>query len=143
MDAACGGAPGKSGAVDSEYLARSPISSLWRAHIIPMDINAGIHDGHGGSFGGEGSVPVGQSVRAYNELVKASGKDLEVVSEETIEHLEAKEAVPSWCDPGTTEDADYERPVLFRRKAGLARLTLFEGGHEMLRDTVFKWFARF
>ncbi len=143
MEAACGGAPGTSGAVDREYHARSPVSTLWRAHIIPMDINAGIHDGHGGSFGGAGSVPVGQSVRAYNELVRASGKDLEAVPEDMIEQFEKKEAIPSWCDPGNTADPDYERPVLFRRKAGLARLTLFEGGHEVLRDTVFKWFARF
>ncbi len=143
MEASCGGAPGTSETVDREYHSRSPISSLWRAHIIPMDINAGIHDGHGGSFGGQGSVPVGQSVRAYNELVRASGKDLEAVSEDLIEHFETKELVPSWCDPGATTDPDYDRPVLFRRTAGLARLTLFEGGHEVLRDTVFKWFAKF
>ncbi len=35
MEAACGGAPGTSGAVDREYHARSPVSTLWRATSSP------------------------------------------------------------------------------------------------------------
>ena len=73
LEKSCGGPPGTSSVIDQEYTNRSPITSLWRAHIIPIDINAGIHDGHGGTPGGKGSVPVGHSIRAYNELVKAAG----------------------------------------------------------------------
>ncbi|MBT4482040.1 MAG: prolyl oligopeptidase family serine peptidase, partial [Candidatus Latescibacteria bacterium] len=56
IERCCGGPPGASSVIDEEYTQRSPIHSLWRAHIIPVDINAGIHDGHGGILGGEGSV---------------------------------------------------------------------------------------
>ena len=48
LEKVCGGPPGASKEIDLEYTKRSPIHSLWRAHIIPVDINAGIHDGHGG-----------------------------------------------------------------------------------------------
>jgi acetyl esterase/lipase len=143
MEAVCGGPPGASFKVDREYRSRSPVDSLWRAHIVPVDINAGIHDGHGGAFGGEGSVPVGQSIRAYNELVVAAGKDLETIPEEVIEHIERNEKVPEWFDHGDIADPSYDRPLHMRRPNALARLTLFEGGHEILYDTVFRWFERF
>jgi hypothetical protein len=143
LETICGGAPGSSFAVDREYRSRSPIDSLWRAHIVPVDINVGIHDGHGGKLGGEGSVPVGQSIRAYNELVVAAGKDLETLPEEAIEYIEKNEKVPDWCDPGDTNDPAYDRRIHLRRTNALARLTLFEGGHEILCDTAFRWFDGF
>lgn len=143
MEAVCGGAPGTSCEVDREYRSRSPVDTLWRAHILPVDINAGIHDGHGGSLGGEGSVPVGQSIRAYNELVVAAGKDLETIPEEVINIIERTEKVPAWFDRGDTADAAYDRMIHLRRTNALARLTLFEGGHEILYDAAFRWFDRF
>jgi acetyl esterase/lipase len=143
METICGGAPGTSFPVDRNYRSRSPIDSLWRAHIVPVDINVGIHDGHGGKLGGEGSVPVGQSIRAYNELVVAAGKDLETFPEEAIEYIEKNEKVPDWCDPGDTNDPAYDRRIHLRRTNALARLTLFEGGHEILCDAAFRWFDSF
>ena len=143
LEAVCGGAPGTSKAVDSEYLCRSSINSLWRAHIIPLDINAGIHDGHGGKFGGAGSVPVGQSIRAYNELVKASGGAKHIIPECVINHIEREEKVPEWFEKKVTEHSAYGRPVHLRRTYSLARLTLFEGGHEILYDASFTWFEGF
>jgi acetyl esterase/lipase len=143
MEAICGGSPGTSKKVDNEYTCRSSISSLWRAHIIPVDINAGIHDGHGGKLGKEGSVPVGQSIRAYNELVKASGGAKYIVPECAINDIERDEKVPKWFEKIVTEDSAYGRSIHLRRTHSLARLTLFEGGHEILYDAVFMWFERF
>ena len=138
----CGGAPGSSPEVDREYKKRSPVTNLWRAHIIPVDINAGIHDGHAGR-GGEGSVPVGHSIRAFNELAKAAGKHGDIIPEEVIGYIEQNESIPEKSGE-VAEDADvYGREIHLRCKSGLARLTLFEGGHEIIYDAAFNWFEKF
>ena len=108
-----------------------------------MDINAGIHDGHGGTMGGEGSVPVGNSIRAYNELAKAGEKPDDIVPEEVIEHIEREEAVPGGYERRHTIDPAYNRIIHLRRTSGLSRLTIFEGGHEILYDAAFAWFEGF
>ncbi len=143
LEKVCGGSPETSPEVDREYSKRSPIHSLWRDHIIPMDINAGIHDGRGGTFGGQGSIPVGQSIRAFNELAKAVENNDEMIGEDVIEYIEEKESVPEWCKRGDVSDPTYERRIHLRRMSSLARLTLFDGGHEILYDTAFKWFDIF
>ena len=143
IEKSCGGPPGISPEVDREYRNRSPITSLWRAHIIPVDINAGIHDGHGGTFGGEGSVPVGQSIRAYNELVKAAGKPGEMIPEDVITIIERGEYVPDEVKSKNPLDTAYSREIHLRRICGLSRLTIFEGGHEILYDEAFRWFDGF
>ena len=135
----CGGPPGQSKDIDDEYKNRSPINNLWRAHIIPMDINAGIHDGHPS----EGSVPVGHSIRAYNELANASGNKNGVVGEEVIEYIERMQCVPDWFPSGDTKDELYPREIHLRLISSLVRLTIFEGGHEILYDSAFGWFDRF
>ena len=143
IELVCGGPPGASPEVDAEYRKRSPLTSLWRANIIPMDINAGIHDGHGGSYGGAGSVPVGQTIRAYNELVKAADKPSDIIPEDVIEIIEKDEHVPDYAVSEVSEDADYRRAIHLRRTSGLTRLTILEGGHEILYDAAFAWFERF
>ena len=135
----CGGMPGISKETDEEYKKRSPIYDLWRAHIIPMDINAGIHDGHGG----EGSVPVGHSIRAFNELAKASGNKSQIIDDSGIEYIERVIKIPDSLQSVNTIDDEYERKIHFRRVSSLSRLTIFEGGHEMLYDSAFKWFDKF
>ena len=138
----CGGPPGVSNEIDREYKKRSPVTSLWRAHIIPMDINAGIHDGHAGK-GGEGSVPVGHSIRAFNELAKASEKPSDIIPEDVIDYIEREERIPEGFERRVVEDPSYGRTIHLRRVSSMARLTLFEGGHEILFDAVFDWFDNF
>lgn len=143
LEAVCGGVPGAHEDSDAQYRHRSPLESLWRAHIVPVDINAGIHDGHGGSFGGAGSVPVGHSIRAFNELARAAEKPGAVIPEEIISRIEREEAVPEGYERRSIVDAVYGRRIHLRRENALARLTLFEGGHEILYDAAFSWFERF
>jgi len=138
----CGGAPGSSPEVDKEYSKRSPITSIWRANIIPLDINAGIHDGHAGK-GGEGSVPVGHSIRAFNELAKAAGNKADCIAEDMIGYIETNERIPGELQAKSTDDPVYGRTIHLRRTSSLSRLTLFEGGHEILYDAVFTWFESF
>ncbi|MFC1692789.1 alpha/beta hydrolase family protein [Candidatus Latescibacterota bacterium] len=142
LEKACGGAPGTSRDIDSEYAKRSPLTSLWRAHIIPIDINNGIHDGHTG-LGGEGSVPVGHSIRAYNELVTATGKSKKMISEDVIDYIEREEHIPEKYHTGNCADSTFSRRIYLRRTSGLTRLTLFDGGNEILYDEAFRWFDRF
>jgi undecaprenyl-diphosphatase len=143
IDHVCGGVPGDSPRVDGEYMRRSPLTNLWRAHIIPMDINAGIHDGHAGQPDGEGSVPVGHSIRAYNELVQAAGKTTDIIPEEVIDTIEREQHIPDGFERRTIDDPAYGRQIHLRRITALTRLTLFEGGHEILYDPVFDWFDSF
>ena len=63
----CDGRPGDNPAVDEQYRARSPISHLHRAAQVPVDIAAGVHDGH------TGSVPIRHSLDAFNAIAKAAG----------------------------------------------------------------------
>jgi dipeptidyl aminopeptidase/acylaminoacyl peptidase len=57
-----GGIPGASAEVDFQYKARSPITHLANA-TAPLDINAGINDGH------TGSVPISHSLNAFNSTL--------------------------------------------------------------------------
>ena len=122
---------------------RSPINSLWRAHIIPVDINAGIHDGHAGEPGGEGSVPIGHSIRAFNEIVKAAGKLENIVPEDVIDYIEREKHLPKGYKNKITKDSSYGCHIHLRKTSGLSRLTIFEGGHEILYDAAFTWFEHF
>ncbi len=63
--ASCGGAPGSSKQVDEAYKARSPLFHLHNVGDLPLDIAAGVTDGH------TGSVPIYQSLRAFNVIAKA------------------------------------------------------------------------
>ena len=77
--AVCGGRPGDSAEVDRQYYERSPINFLDRAVGLPLDIAAGVHDGH------SGPVPVRHTLEAFNVLAKAQGKP--AISEEEIRQI--------------------------------------------------------
>lgn len=129
----CGGPPGASAAVDAEYRARSPLFHLAGAKELPLDLNAGVNDGH------EGSVPVSQTLRAFNAVAAAGGHP--TITEAEIEQLvtQRRLAQPRATDGGT--DAAYGRELRLRRTAGAARVTIFEGGHEGLAPAAAAWLA--
>jgi len=143
LENVCGSPPGISPETDKQYHMRSPVNSLWRAHIIPVDINAGIHDGHAGEPGGEGSVPIGHSIRAFNVIVKAAGKPEHIVPEDVIDYIEREKRLPKGYKNKINEDSSYGCPIYLRKTSGLSRLTIFEGGHEILYDAAFTWFELF
>lgn len=123
MDKACGGTPDEN---PGEYARRSPLTYLSRTRsgAVPFSIVAGIHDGHRRKGGG--TVPVGQSIRAYNAL--AAGSDR--IGEDIIEEIERTEKVPPALafkgrDPYFTKGDG----VLMRLVSGNVMLTLFDGGH--------------
>ena len=137
LRACTGGAPGSSEAVDEEYEKRSPLPWLAGAKDVPLDINAGIRDGH------EGSVPIRHSLDAFNAVAEAVGGEL--VSEEEIQELSASPTArlsnPKPSD--REEDAALGREIHLRRTAGKARVTIFEGGHEGIGLAAMDWVRRF
>jgi poly(3-hydroxybutyrate) depolymerase len=132
MVKSCGGPPGASAEVDLEYKRRSPISYLAKAKGVALDINAGIKDGH------TGSVPISHSLRAFNLV--ASEK--ERISEEGIKYFVEKAEVPAGLK-GELSDPSYgEKVPLFRRVSGKARVTIFDGGHEIVFEAALRWLSQ-
>lgn len=135
LRACCGGAPGDSPEVDAQYRDRSP--KTWMAGVVdvPLDLGAGIHDGH------TGSVPICQTLEAFNIVARTQG--LPKVTPAEMEQLSRpegrlKEPLPSDLKP----DEDFSRTIYLRRTAGKARVTIFEGGHERLEAAAIAWLGR-
>ena len=132
VTASCGGAPGTGEAVDEQYRKRSPLTHLVKAKGVWLDINHGIHDGH------RGSVPVSHSLRAFNAVAAPDDR----LSEDDIAHFVTKRAVPPALR-GEIADPTYGKwTPLFRRQSGRARVTIFEGGHEIVHGAALRWLAQ-
>jgi poly(3-hydroxybutyrate) depolymerase len=137
LRACTGGAPGSGEKVDEEYRKRSPLPWMAGAKDVPLDIAAGIRDGH------EGSVPIRHSLDAFNAVAAAVGG--EPVREEEILELSASPTARlsnprSWDQE---EDPALGREIHLRRTAGKARVTIFEGGHEGIGLAAIDWLRRF
>ncbi|MFC1547718.1 sialate O-acetylesterase [Candidatus Neomarinimicrobiota bacterium] len=131
---ACGGNPTSDSAAYQEAWQRSPINFLTNARGLNIDINAGIHDGHGGY-----AVPISHSLYAFNELAAA----LDTLSSEEIQYFVSQEAVPPDLQNEYELDPLYgERAVLFRRSSNQTRITIFEGIHEIIYDAACEWLAQ-
>lgn len=127
--AACGGAPGAGPEVDAQYRQRSASTWLPKATGIPIDIQTGIWDGH------RGSVPVSHSLKAFNALAATA----DAVPAELITQLRSKPEVPEILRPTESDPWMPKHPVLFRKTSGNARITLFEGGHEIVFQAGLAW----
>ncbi|MCA9164213.1 MAG: prolyl oligopeptidase family serine peptidase [Planctomycetales bacterium] len=135
MRACCGGAPGDSEAVDREYRERSPLTHLKNAVNLPLDISAGIHDGH------TGSVPIWHSLAAFNVIAEAGNQPS--ISPQAMQELSRPEGRLSRPQASDREvDASFGREIYLRRMAGPARVTIFEGGHERIDSATLAWLER-
>lgn len=130
----CGGNPALDAAVKANADYRSSITYLEKIadYGLPITINTGIHDGH------TGSVPVGQSIRAFNCLAKPGDR----FSEECIATLEKTESIPEELRYNGVDPAYGSHAVLLRRCSKNARLSIFEGGHDSLPVAGYEWLAR-
>lgn len=132
IESACGGVPGAGDGVDEQYRRRSASGWLARAVGVPVDIQTGIHDGH------RGSVPVSHSLNAFNAL---AGKG-DAVDKKLIGEMTASAAVPDEVRFLGTDSLYPQHPVVFRRVSGNVRVTLFEGGHEIVHAAGLAWLER-
>ena len=134
VEACCFGPPGP--ATEAEYRKRSPLFHLADAKGLPIDINAGIHDGH------TGSVPVSHSLRAFNVLAAANGHKDRALPGDQIAHMVERRTIPAALAAERVDEPGRRRTILFRRAAGPARVTVFDGGHEGDEATAIRWLAR-
>jgi len=130
IELSCGGPPGKSGEVDARYRRRSPLTHLPKAKgIVPLDINAGIFDGH------KGSVPISHSLLAFNAVAEKP----DLLSKSLIDEFVGTAKVPKELIQ-SIKDASYgKKKILFRRISGNVRVTIFDGGHEMIPGALIAW----
>ena len=132
MESICAGTPE---AKPECYASRSPLPRLGNAKGLRISIETGIHDGH------SGSVPVSQSLWAFNELAKVNGAGGKVIAEADIATITEKEFIPAHMAQEVEAEAGRRRAILFRRSAGPVRVTIFEGGHEADYPSAIRWFA--
>jgi len=131
----CGGAPGDSDEVDRQYKDRSPLTHLDRAKDVPLNIAAGVHDGH------KGSVPIRHSLDAFNAIARAAGAA--VITEDEIVQLSRKNGrLENPLPTDEIDDPTFGRKIYLRRHANKARVTIFEGGHEGIAKATVAWLER-
>lgn len=132
IELSCGGPPGHSTKVDQQYRQRSPLTHLHHARGMALDINAGIRDGH------TGSVPVSHSLLAFNRV--AAKKDQ--FNARDIAYLVKEAKVPRHLAQSIVDPAYGKKMPLLRRTSGKARLTLFDGGHELIPKAATQWLSK-
>ncbi len=131
MEGACGGPPGTP-ETDAQYTNRSPVTWLHQAQSkVNLDINHGIHDGV------TGSVPFVHALHAFNEVAPETDQ----VPDELLAALPSSRTNP--LETYFKEDALYHpEPLRYRKVSGNCRVTIFEGGHEIIHHAALNWLAQ-
>ena len=128
----CGGPPGQSAKVDEQYRQRSPLTHLVGAVGLPLDLAAGVHDGH------QGSVPIRHTLEAFNVVAEAQGA--KIITEQEIAQLSRPKGRLEKPQAGDqVADRSFGRAIYLRRMAGKCRVSIFEGGHEGLPEAALAW----
>jgi len=130
--ASVGGIPTEDPQAKTEAEKRSPLTYLAGAENVPVDINAGITDGH------TGSVPVTHSIRAYNLLAREADR----IGDADVATMAEKAEVPAHLRFSGEDPLYGEKKVLLRKSSQKVRLTLFDGGHEIVFEAALHWLAR-
>jgi len=133
IEKSIGGKPTRGSEAEAEAKKRSAITYLARANGVTLDINAGITDGH------NGSVPISHSLEAFNVLAEPKDR----LGAELIAEFVKTAKVPKALDGQAPKDVLYgKKAVLFRRQSGSARVTIFQGGHEIVAQAALQWLAK-
>ncbi len=133
IEKSIGGKPLAGSKAFSEARKRSASTYLKLAKEVNLDINAGITDGH------NGSVPISHSLKAFNIL--SAEKDR--ISAKLIGEFTRTAKVPKELYGQVVNDATYGvKKVLFRRQSGTVRVTIFQGGHEIIPEAGLQWLAK-
>lgn len=129
IEKALGGPPLPGAMEANEATNRSPLNWLENAASVPLDINHGITDGR------TGSVPFTHSLHAWNAVVPESA---ELSREFIADFYETQKAEVETISP----DPLYgKHQPLFRRTHENTRVTIFDGGHEIVHLAALNWLA--
>ena len=134
MDQVFGGPP-DTPERDREYRHRSPLFILSEAKGVRLFIDTGVNDGHG-----RNSVPLRQSLEAFNVLAKANGQPDKTLAEGDIELMTREARIPAYLAREKDDDPARKQKILFRRAAGSATLTIYDGGHSVDVATGVRYF---
>jgi pimeloyl-ACP methyl ester carboxylesterase len=130
IKAAVGGEPDSDEKADAECRKRSPVTYLGKATRVNLDINHGVHDGR------RGSVPFLHSLWAFNRVAAEADR----ITPEQMKAFYEERKVPAGLGSAPLDDPLYgKRKPLFRRVSGNARVTIFEGGHEIVHEAALNW----
>ncbi len=126
--------PGASSKIDAEYRDRSPLYWIGNATRLPLDLNAGVTDGK------TGSVPFAHTIRAFNVLAEQNLTT--PVTKEEMQQLWDDGALKTPQPSDQVMDESYGRDIHLRRNSRLARVTIFQGGHEGLSQPACEWLSK-
>jgi len=132
IELSIGGKPMVGSEAAAEAMKRSPVTYLAHAKGVPLDINAGINDGH------SGSVPISHTLEAFNLLAAAKDR---LSAKQILEFTRTAKVPASLADAVPIDKTYGAKRVLFRRQSGAARVTIFQGGHEIIPAAALHWLA--
>lgn len=108
---------------------RSPLHWLGknRSELPNLDIWHGVMDGR------TGSVPFTHSLHAWNQCVDEGNR----IPDAEIARAYAEQSFPG--SPSTERVCD--RDIHFQKNTDKCRITIFEGGHEILQEAALNWLS--
>lgn len=130
IEAALGGPPDTPERLASAR-QRSPLTWLQGARGVNLDLHHGVHDGR------SGSVPFRHSLHAFNAVAAEADR----LDPEQIEAFYATQQRPQGWAAAAPDPLYNGVPLHFRRQSGQVRVTLFEGGHQILYTPGLNWLA--
>ena len=125
-----GSRPDQNEAARTDALKRSPITYLDQASGVNLDINAGVKDGTTG-----GSVPFTQSLLAFNKVVGPKHQ----IDPGLIDAFYATKSLPKGLQAARPDPLYGRRSVIFRKAVNNTRVTIFNGGHEIIHVAGLNW----
>jgi len=132
IEKAVGGRPDQENEALRECVKRSPITYLQNASGVNLDISAGITDGR------RGSVPFTHSLYAFNQVVPEE----ERIDPGWIEEFYEKQALPAGFRKADVDPLYGKRQVIFRKVYQNTRVSIFQGGHEIIHNAALNWLAQ-
>ncbi len=133
IEKAVGGRPDQNSRAAQECVKRSAVTYLHKASGVNLDINAGVADGHKG-----GSVPFTHSLYAFNRVVPEADR----IDDDLIKAFYAKQALPEGVAKAEPDPLYGKKQVIFRKVSRNCRVTIFQGGHEIIHQAALNWLAR-
>jgi phosphoglycerate dehydrogenase-like enzyme/pimeloyl-ACP methyl ester carboxylesterase len=128
IEMVCGGAPGDSPEIDEQYKQRSASTWLTEAKDVTIEISGGIHDD---------IIPISHTLRAFNVLAEPEDR----IAQCDIEYIDKHHKLPAHMQM-ELDDCSYEKKILFRQKSNNARVTIFDGGHQILCKAALNFLSR-
>ena len=132
IEAAVGGRPDTNTEAAAECVARSANNYLHLATNVNLDINHGVNDGR------TGSVPFTHSLYAFNTVAAVEDR----LDTTDIEDYYTTQVLPASMAPSDSDPLYGNKDALFRKISNNARVTIFNGTHEIVQTAALNWLSQ-